>query len=178
MVSCRHAYGCVRLTYSTTQDCTARTCSKLHTYINKLYVLNCGCSCARYHEGCSSMLTRHVPCEPPSSHSTHAVIACTIFSLCESTSQSHFVLSSSSPIMSTFEYCDIAYPMPEALFSVEQSRHLNDIQPYKQLQACNITTRGFDSCIWHRVADNVLLACSLTATQAHRAVLSADSFIG
>ncbi len=42
--------------------------------------------------------------------------------------------------MSTFENCDIAYPMPEALFSVKQSWHLNDIQPYKQLQACKITT--------------------------------------
>ena len=49
--------------------------------------------------------------------------------------------------MSTFENCDIAYPMPEALFSVKQSQHLNDIQPYKQLQAQNITTWGFSLCI-------------------------------
>lgn len=42
--------------------------------------------------------------------------------------------------MSTFENWDIAYPMPEAMFSVKQSWHLNDIQPYKQLQACKITT--------------------------------------
>jgi len=96
-----------------------------------LYVLHCCCCFARCHEGCNNMLTRHVPCMPPSSHSTHAVTACTKFNLCESTPQCHATLSSNSPII---ENCDIAYPMPVALFSaygslssVEQSPQLSSI---------------------------------------------------
>ena len=84
--------------------------------------------------------------------------------------------------MLTFENCDIAYPMPEAVFSVKQSRHLNDIQPYKQLQACHITnfSRASGASVYAFDQDFKAMHC-WPAKQLQRRrslpVLSAESFI-